>query len=42
MDGREVTLELLGTNEQEIAYIAGLFDGEGCVRTNHRKGIILD
>jgi len=31
LDGREVTLELLGTNEREVAYIAGFFDGEGCV-----------
>ena len=31
MEGREVTLELLGTTELEIAYLAGLFDGEGCV-----------
>ncbi|MBA7713385.1 hypothetical protein ES703_122387 [subsurface metagenome] len=32
MEGRAVTLEILGTNETEIAYIAGFFDGEGCVR----------
>jgi len=31
MEGKEVTLELLGTTEQEIAYLAGLFDGEGCI-----------
>ena len=31
MDGRAVTLELLGTNEQEIAYIAGFLDGDGCI-----------
>ncbi|GAH99585.1 unnamed protein product, partial [marine sediment metagenome] len=31
MEGRAVTLDLLGTNEQEIAYLAGFFDGEGCV-----------
>ena len=41
MEGRAVTLELLGTNEVEIAYIAGLFDGEGCItmaysNLNHR------
>ncbi|GAI69533.1 unnamed protein product [marine sediment metagenome] len=36
MDGRAVTLELLGTNELEIAYIAGLFDGEGCVAVDRR------
>ena len=40
MEGRALTLELLGTNELEVAYIAGLFDGEGCVsskatQTNH-------
>lgn len=40
MEGRAATLELLGTNETEVAYIAGLFDGEGCVsakktQTNH-------
>ena len=40
MEGREVTLELLGTNEQEIAYLAGFFDGEGCIwlaRWNYLK-----
>ena len=39
MQGREVSLELLGTNEQEVAYIAGLFDGEGsiCTRKNSSK-----
>ncbi len=31
MEGRAVTLELLGTNELEIAYLAGIFDGEGCI-----------
>ncbi|GAH95438.1 unnamed protein product [marine sediment metagenome] len=31
MESRAVTLELLGTNEQEVAYIAGLFDGEGWI-----------
>ncbi|MBA7663937.1 hypothetical protein ES703_71985 [subsurface metagenome] len=31
MEGREVTLGLLGTNELEVAYIAGLFDGEGSI-----------
>ncbi len=34
MEGRAVTLELLGTNEQEVAYLAGLFDGEGSVSVN--------
>ncbi|MBA7671600.1 hypothetical protein ES703_79759 [subsurface metagenome] len=38
LDGREVTLELLGTNEREVAYIAGFFDGEGCVRIQEKLG----
>lgn len=35
-----MTLELLGTTEQEISYLAGLFDGEGCVTVSRgvRKG----
>ena len=31
MEDRAFTLELLGMNETEIAYIAGLFDGEGWI-----------
>ncbi|MBA7555784.1 hypothetical protein ES705_48471 [subsurface metagenome] len=44
MEGRALTLELLGTNELEIAYLAGLFDGEGCISvhtTRHRFTISL-
>jgi len=41
VEGRAVTLEILGTNEQEIAYLAGIFDGEGCISTasNYRLPI---
>jgi len=40
VDGRAVTLELLGTTETEIAYLAGIFDGEGYIhvrRYDRRK-----
>jgi len=42
LEGRAATLELLGTNDLEIAYIAGLFDGEGCVFVEHRKTRLQD
>ncbi len=41
MEDRAFTLDLLGTNEIELAYIAGLFDGEGCVNihtSKHKSG----
>jgi len=38
VEGREVTLELLGTNEQEVAYIAGIVDGEGSINARIRSG----
>ncbi len=48
MEDRVFTLELLGTNELEVAYLAGLFDGEGYISVStktHRpamsKGLIV-
>ncbi len=42
MEARAVTLELLGTNEQEVAYLAGIFDGEGSMSIHDNQSRFMD